>query len=170
MAVGLSVVYGICASIWLMSSFVDLAKTKYRLEFDYDWIPTFFQRPLTVLCTALMAGNLPAIRAVQGDCERVYYLCAQGCCIWILLAGWDADLFVYFCILFLSLLFAPKTCYDDKYWVNWCNVKKIKKNTSAPFIVYQVIPYNHRFFLTWIILSRTVLLKKCDLIMLNKGW
>ena len=33
-----------------------------------------FQRPLTVSCTALTAGKLPAVRAVQGDCERVYYL------------------------------------------------------------------------------------------------
>ena len=28
--------------------------------------------PLTVPCTALTAGKLPAVRAVQGDCEAVY--------------------------------------------------------------------------------------------------
>ena len=31
-----------------------------------------FQRPLTVFCTALTAGKLPAVRVVHGDCERVY--------------------------------------------------------------------------------------------------
>ena len=35
-------------------------------------IPTIFQRPLTVPCTALTAGKLPAVSAVQGDCESVY--------------------------------------------------------------------------------------------------
>ena len=35
-------------------------------------IPHVFQIPLTVPCTTLKSGNLPAIRVVQGDCERVY--------------------------------------------------------------------------------------------------
>ena len=34
-------------------------------------IPILFQRPQTIPYTALMAGKLPAIRAVQGDCETV---------------------------------------------------------------------------------------------------
>ena len=35
-------------------------------------IPTILQRPPTVPCTALTAGKMPAVSAVQGDCERVY--------------------------------------------------------------------------------------------------
>ena len=35
-------------------------------------IHTDFQRSLTIPYTALTAGKLPAISAVQGDCERVY--------------------------------------------------------------------------------------------------
>ena len=34
----------------------------------------YFQRRLTVSCTALTAGRLPAVSAVQGDCERVYLI------------------------------------------------------------------------------------------------
>ena len=34
-------------------------------------IPICFQKPLTVPGTALTAGNLPAVNAVQGDCEAV---------------------------------------------------------------------------------------------------
>ena len=52
--------------------------SKYRLgtphlNYWVDWpvgIP-IFQRPLTVPCTALTAGKLPAVSAVQGDCESV---------------------------------------------------------------------------------------------------
>ena len=36
--------------------------------------PIVLQRSLTVTCTAFTAGKVPAVRAVQGDCERV--------CLW----------------------------------------------------------------------------------------
>ena len=58
-----------------------------------DWweFAPFFVRPSWQSpCTALMAGNLPAIRAVQGDCGRVY------CChpTWIkkvsISCGWSS--------------------------------------------------------------------------------
>ena len=35
-------------------------------------IPTVFQKPLTVPCTALIANNLPADKTVKGECEAVY--------------------------------------------------------------------------------------------------
>ena len=34
-------------------------------------IPTIFPWSKTVPCPVLTAGNLPAVRAAQGDCERV---------------------------------------------------------------------------------------------------
>ena len=42
-------------------------------------IPIVFQKPLTVPCTAPTAGKLPAVRAVQGDCERVYRTLTGEC-------------------------------------------------------------------------------------------
>ena len=39
-----------------------------QLEF-----PPFSRGHWQSTCTALMAGKMPAIRAVQGDCERVYH-------------------------------------------------------------------------------------------------
>ena len=41
-----------------------------------------FQRLLTVPCTALTAGNLPAVRAVQGECETVQVLCSLSTSIY----------------------------------------------------------------------------------------
>ena len=40
-------------------------------QIDCYTVPTLW---LIVPCTALMAGTLPAVRAVQGDCERVYIM------------------------------------------------------------------------------------------------
>ena len=57
-------------SIDPLSSFVP---GKYTVK--VEWQIKHFSRQqlnldsLTVPCTALMAGNLPAIRAVQGDCQ-----------------------------------------------------------------------------------------------------
>ena len=45
------------------------------MHYGFMWlvgIQTILKGYWQSLCTALMAGNLPAIRAVQGDCETVY--------------------------------------------------------------------------------------------------
>ena len=44
------------------------------MDYGLIWpmgIPNVLQRLLTVPCTGLTAGKLPAVRAVQGDCETV---------------------------------------------------------------------------------------------------
>ena len=56
--------------------------SKYRLELpqpkwilgSHNWweFPPFLQRPLTVPLHSLNGRQMPAVRAVQGDCERVY--------------------------------------------------------------------------------------------------
>ena len=38
-------------------------------------IPMVICKLVTVPCTAITAGKLPAVRAVQDDCERVYHCC-----------------------------------------------------------------------------------------------
>ena len=73
---------------WLVLSLVWLARInilgvprslvrygKAPMYFGLMWIRgiAFFKRLLlTVLCPALTTGKLPAVRAVQGDCERDY--------------------------------------------------------------------------------------------------
>ena len=73
------------ASNWLASAFCDwlfnyrLGLPSATLHFGFTWpmgIPTIFQTPMTVLGTVPLHSpngrQVPAVRAVQGDCERVY--------------------------------------------------------------------------------------------------
>ena len=53
--------------------------TSHHMHYGLTWpvgISTSFQTPLTVSLHTPAAGNLPTIRAVQRDCERVYE-CSQ---------------------------------------------------------------------------------------------
>ena len=70
-----------CQCLWDLASsmkFTDVAACvicllKYRLGEYYATLNLYcFLNSLTVPCTALTAGKLPAVSAVQGDCESVY--------------------------------------------------------------------------------------------------
>ena len=79
-AVGLSVGYETCPPIgWHHPFVIHWSKCKLRLpqsqcivgSQDLWEFLTFFSGLWQSPCTALTAGNLPAVSAVQGDCERV---------------------------------------------------------------------------------------------------
>ena len=80
-ALGLSVEYETWPPIGWHHPFV-ISWSKYRLGLhnsQWLWVHMtggnfhcFFRGHWQSPCTALMAGKLPAIRVVQGDCDRVY--------------------------------------------------------------------------------------------------
>ena len=86
-AIGLSVGYETWPSIAWHHTFV-IGLWKYRLGLPQSamdcglkipvGIPTILQRPLTVPLHSPNGRLLPAVRAVQGDCERVYSCVMAG--------------------------------------------------------------------------------------------
>ena len=62
---------GITLSDWMVQIYVGIASCQNALWAWWEF-PLFFRGHWQSPCTALMAGELPAIRAVQVECERVY--------------------------------------------------------------------------------------------------
>ena len=61
--------------VWLIDPNIDwkfLTCAEFAVSCNAVWVDIINGRPLKVPCTALTAGKLPAVSAVQGDCETVY--------------------------------------------------------------------------------------------------
>ena len=57
-----------------------LGKSWHAMHYGFMWmvgISTIFQRPLTVLLSSPNGRQMPAVRVVQGDCERVVCGCRE---------------------------------------------------------------------------------------------
>ena len=79
------------------SSSACIMRKLHRIVGSLVGIITIFQRLVTVLCTAQTAGKLPAVRAVQVNCETV--LSQPSTCVGIIIAT------TYICTLYNDRFF-----------------------------------------------------------------